>query len=163
MKKRHLLLLILPAALVMASGFVVVNSLGCNYELTLNHRDLRYYGVCRWGMVNFLESDERTGSKWSVSAFQISLADQLLFVIRERRQLREGRGDVQLLDNYNQSQSVYRLVNYAWMPVDRKRIAMFQVAPHHDVWIAEREGPMDLMDALYPRPAPAWPGRAGAQ
>ncbi|MBM3116804.1 hypothetical protein [Jeongeupia naejangsanensis] len=160
MKRIHLALWLLPLAALLTVGFVIVNSLGCNYELRINHRNLSYYGVCRFGDVTFLESDQQTGSQWSVSAYQISIANQLIFLVRERRQLRDGAGSVQLLDDYNHTQNQYLLVNYAWMPVDDGRIALFQTSPHHDVWLGKRDGPIDLMDALFPRQPPDWRTKA---
>lgn len=42
-----------------AIGFclLVLNSFGCNYEMTLQSDEARYYGVCHGGKVTFLEQD----------------------------------------------------------------------------------------------------------
>ncbi|GAA5786710.1 hypothetical protein GCM10007860_23190 [Chitiniphilus shinanonensis] len=149
--KRHRWLLLLPGAALAALLFVLVNSAGCNYALQLNHQNLRYHGTCRLGLAEFVETDQLTGSQWTVSAFQLAVADQLLFVVRERRHVREGAAGVA---GHPRVQPDYLLVNYAWMPIDDTRVALFQVTPHHDVIVAERRGAIDLMDALWPRPAP---------
>ncbi|GHD56923.1 hypothetical protein [Jeongeupia chitinilytica] len=148
MKKIHFILPLLTLALL---GFVVVNSMGCNYEVSINHRGLKYYGVCRGGTIDIIESDELTGTRWSVSAIQISVADQLIFLIRDRRKTHEGSSDIRPLDPYLQSQWKRSIVSYAWVPLDNSQVAFFQTAPHHDIWIGKREGPINLVDSLFPR------------
>ncbi|MFG0835286.1 hypothetical protein ACEUC3_19430 [Aeromonas bivalvium] len=151
--KASLLLLLSPILLLgLGIGLLLMNSMGCNYEMRVTDGDLSYYGVCRWGQAHFIETDNRSGAEWSVKAFQLAVADQLLFIIQERRQLKAGDGSDSKLDHYNQAQASFHLLNYAWLPIDEKRIALFQTAPHHDVLLATREGPIHLMDSIFGSP-----------
>ncbi|MFA9441364.1 hypothetical protein ACDA63_17185 [Uliginosibacterium sp. sgz301328] len=156
-RKRLFLLLIFPVLVGIAGLALLVNSMGCNYTLRSTHRDVDYYGVCRGGFVNLVETDLTTGSTWTVGAFQFSLADQLLFVVHSRNHIRESSGKAtSVLDTYNRSLGAISFVNYAWMPVGRRRVVFFQTSPYHDVLTMTREGHISLWDAYFPYDRPAY-------
>ncbi|MGC3962673.1 MAG: hypothetical protein QM803_04920 [Rhodocyclaceae bacterium] len=156
-RKRLALLWAFPVLVGIAALCLLINSMGCNYEIRSTHRNVDYYGVCRGGFVNLVETDLTTGSKWTMGAFQFSLANQILFFVHDRTQIREANGNmVSALDTYNQSLGSFSLVNYAWMPVDGRRIVLFQTSPHHDVLAITREGHMSLWDAYFPYKPPTY-------
>lgn len=127
-----------------------LNNFGCNYEMTMQTSGIFYKGVCRWGHVSFVEEELATHEKWRVSGWQLNVGNQLAYLITHRQQLSAGNSDKSVLNNYNQIQSDFTLVNYAWLPLTENKIAIFQRAPHHDILVAEREGWLDLHRWFFP-------------
>jgi hypothetical protein len=155
--RSRLALLAFPIAMLCAALALLINSMGCNYELRATHHNIDYYAVCRGGFVDIVETDLATHSQWAVHAFQFSLANQVLFVVHNRTQVRPSREEASsVLDTYNQAQGLIGMINYAWMPVDEKRIVFFQTSPRHDVMTLTRVGPMSLWDEYVRYTPPAF-------
>ncbi|MFT4173515.1 MAG: hypothetical protein QM639_13200 [Rhodocyclaceae bacterium] len=155
LRRQRVMLLILPMLVLLAALALLVNSMGCRYELRSTHHNIDYYGVCRGGFVDIVETDLSTGSQWTVHAFQFALANQLLFMVHDRTQVRPSRDDTRsVLDTYNQAHGSFGMINYAWMPVDSRRVVFFQTSPRHDVLTLTRDGPLSLWDEYFPPQPP---------
>ena len=87
-------LMFLPLSLVMlfVAG-MFINSLGCHYELRMSANGVNYHGVCRWGKITVIEEEESTKEKWRITGFQLTLFDQLVYLIDSRAQLHESGKD----------------------------------------------------------------------
>lgn len=155
--KRSILLICSPLiVLLLGSGLLLINNFGCNYEMTMQTRSIEYRGICRWGHVSFIEEELATKEKWRVNGWQFAVGNQLAYFITQRQQVERGNSAHSLLDNYNQLQSEFAVVNYAWLPLTEDKIIIFQRHPNHDVIVANREGWLDLYHWLFP-PKPLLP------
>lgn len=136
--------------LLIGIGLLLINNFGCNYEMTMQTRGIEYRGICRWGHVSFIEEELATREKWRVNGWQLAVGNQLAYFITQRQRVTQGKADHSALDNYNQIQSAFSVVNYAWLPLTEDKIAIFQRDPNHDVMIANREGWLDLYRWFFP-------------
>lgn len=131
---------------------VLINSFGCNYSVTLYNRGIDYHGICRWGYLSFIEEDRQTKELWKVNGWQLSFKNQLVMIITKRQQQRPGTEQDSSLNTYNQLQSDYSIVNYAWLPLTNDHVAFFQRTPNHNVFIANFDGWFDLQHRFFPSP-----------
>ncbi|MEN3755041.1 hypothetical protein ABC733_27495 [Mangrovibacter sp. SLW1] len=91
------------------------------------------------GVLHIVEADILTGSRWVVSARQLSFMNQIICLVHTRHQL--NAGDKQSsLNTYNQQQSGFTVFNYSWRSVSENEIVIFQVSPHHEVLKAKVDG-----------------------
>lgn len=147
MKKRTVAALCMAGIACAMFAVPYFNGMGCNYEMTINVDNTNYEGVCRWGVLHIVETDILTGSRWVVSARQLSFMNQIIYLVHTRHQL--NTGDKQSsLNTYNQQQSGFTVFNYSWRSVSENEIVIFQVSPHHEVLKAKVDGYIDAWDNL---------------
>lgn len=135
-----------------AIGFclLVLNSFGCNYEMTLQSDEARYYGVCHGGKVTFLEQDAQRIA-WRVSGFQLPVGQQVFLWITNREPLHDQADTDSRLEAFNQTQrNRFVLVNFAWQMLTPEKIAVFQHSPHPEISVGELHGWMDLTHRFWP-------------
>ncbi|MGY4108828.1 hypothetical protein [Aeromonas encheleia] len=141
---RNTLLLSPLLLLLLCAGGLVINSFGCHYDLKMSANGVNYHGICRWGKMTVIQEELASGEVWRVTGFQLTFLNQLIYLIDSRTQLHASGKKDSYLNEYNQLQSEYALVNYAWVPLTENKIALFQRDPVHDVVIAQRDGWFDL-------------------
>lgn len=124
------------------------NGLGCDYEMEIHWQDNDYNAVCRWGVINVVETDQKTHARWLVEARQFSFANQIIYLVSARTQLNKGDQPSEL-NVYNQVQHGFHIYNYAWRSLNQKRVLLFQVSPHREAYIARLEGTIDIADELF--------------
>ncbi|MBP4041106.1 hypothetical protein J9885_07485 [Aeromonas sp. SrichE-2G] len=146
----HWLLWLPLTLLVLIVTAISIDSFGCNYEMKMNTAGIDYQGVCRWGMLSIIEEEPATKAKWQVDGWQVAFMNQFIFFVSERRLLNKGNGQHSALNNYNQLQSDYTIVNYTWVPLTKSHIAMFQKTPHHDVILVQQNGWFSFSHRLFP-------------
>lgn len=145
-------LLWLPATLlVFFIAAVSFNSFGCNYELKIKSPGVDYQGVCRWGLLSAIEEERATQAKWQVHGWQLIFMDQMVIFVSSRKQLNKGTSRHSALNTYNQLQSDYSIVNYAWLQLTDDHIAIFQKTPHWEIILAQHTGWFSFYDRLFPR------------
>ncbi|WP_110025427.1 hypothetical protein [Mangrovibacter plantisponsor] len=148
MKKRTVAALSMMGVACIMFAVPYFNGMGCNYEMTLNAGSAHYEGVCRWGVLHMVETDTQTGSRWVVSARQLSFMNQIIYLVHTRHQL--NTGDKQSsLNTYNQQQRGFTVFNYSWRAVSGNEIVIFQTSPHYEVLKAKVDGYIDSWDSLF--------------
>ncbi|QNF23782.1 hypothetical protein FT673_02415 [Aeromonas hydrophila] len=120
----------LSATGMVLAGLVLINSLGCNYEMHLSSKEADYYAVCRAGKFTVIERDRYTKAKWMVSAYQAVLGNQLIFLVTDRT-LIERPDKQSALSDINQVEGTFSMpLNYGWQMITPEQIAIFQHSPH---------------------------------
>ena len=138
---------------LVASGvllLVLVNSMGCNYSMYVSHPPLHYYATCEWGKVRIIEANILNGEEWQVSAFQLTMFDQLLYLIQERKLLRPSRQSTQSNAPVQDVRASKGIISFAWQPLDDQHIALFRTHPHSDLRVARVDGRLSLLSPLTP-------------
>lgn len=132
-------------------GLLLLNSFGCNYEMTLQSSEANYYGVCHGGKVTILEQDLSGNSQWRISGFQLPIGQQVFLWVTRREPIRQVDGGNSSLDNYNQTQiNRFVLVNFGWLMLSPTQIALFEHSPHPEISVGKFHGWMDFYHRLLP-------------
>lgn len=152
MKRAALIRLLfgLSATGMMLVGLVLINSLGCNYEMHLASKEADYYAVCRAGKFTVIERDRYTKAKWMVSAYQAVLGNQLIFLVTDRT-LIERPDKQSALSDINQVEGTFSIpLNYGWQMITPEQIAIFQHSPHPELLQGHLEGWLDFYHKFWP-------------
>ena len=130
---------------IILSG-IVINSLGCNYEMHLSSKSADYFAVCRAGKFTVIERELKTHATWRVTALQIVVGHQLIFLVTDRTPIKTAAEDERAgLDDLNQLQrDVTMPLNYGWMMFGENRIAIFQHYPHAEIVQGHIDGWLDF-------------------
>lgn len=129
---------------------VLLNSLGCDYEMRLSSKEADYYAVCRAGKFTVIERERDSKAAWMVSAYQAVIGSQLIFFVTERSQIEAAQTKSTLSDR-NQMQGIFNMpLNYGWKKLTPSHIAIFQHSPHSEVLQGHFEGSLDFYHRFWP-------------
>ncbi|MGL4754747.1 MAG: hypothetical protein ACRCXB_20430 [Aeromonadaceae bacterium] len=149
LKSVFIKLLFTPVVIFFAfTFFSFVNGIGCNYELKLpTENNIESFAVCRWGMINVVDTDTITHEQWTVSAINFSFSNQVYMHVIERRKTNSGTSGVtSLLEKTHQSHRNISLYHYAWVAIDEENIFLFQTLPKDEVYLAKKNGFLDFWE-----------------
>jgi hypothetical protein len=106
-------------------SLILLNSLGCDYEMRLSSKEADYYAVCRAGKFTVIEREHGSKATWMVTAYQAVLGSQLIFFVTERSQVEAPQTKSPLSDLNKMHGSFTMPLNYGWKKLTPDHIAFF--------------------------------------
>jgi len=131
-------------------ALILLNSLGCDYEMRFSSKEVDYYAVCRAGKFTAIEHEPSSKATWMVTAYQAVIANQLILFVTDRTQVEAAQTKSPLSDLNNIQGSFTMPLNYGWKKLTPHHIAIFQHSPHPEVLLAHFEGALDFYHRLWP-------------
>ena len=124
-----------------------INGSACRYDIRIQSMENRdTFVTCYRGKVMVLHSlfDEQNqlASKWQVSARQLKLGKQMIYLIYDRQRI-EGSTTNNENDRYNEIFSGYKILFYH-VEVKGDKVFVFENFPENNVIEGQIEGFMDL-------------------
>ncbi|EKB20066.1 hypothetical protein K3H47_00650 [Aeromonas veronii] len=131
-------------------SLILLNSLGCDYEMRLSSKEADYYAVCRAGKFTVIEREHGSKATWMVTAYQAVLGSQLIFFVTERSQVEAPQTKSPLSDLNKMHGSFTMPLNYGWKKLTPDHIAIFQQSPHPEILQGHFEGSLDFYHRFWP-------------
>lgn len=131
-------------------SYGLINSLSCSYKLNLIYsEESQVHLICRAGKITAIHSTVLDGSKtvahWKVSARQILIGNQLIYVIWNRERIQRPQAYDAQVDRYNYSVKDFSTLFY-FTKRRGDELVIFEKFPDEDVYVATIKGKLGFIE-----------------